>query len=180
MTTKKHVYLLLAFASVLLFIIIAIMVATLQSPSVEEPEPTTFTTPIPTPVANQGVPPVSYKSDDTDRLIDKVQNRQSLSPQDVEAKQKILLVLPLGAKYGYVFESETVRLEYLSSPDVFMAEILTQDIAKAKTDAVTWFRSQGLSKEGVCNLPISFYINYDVAQLLRDKNIAFSPLAEGC
>jgi hypothetical protein len=179
MKNKNAIYLLAIFAVVLFGIMIGIVFINVLSKPAEK-EPVISLLPTPTPLINPGVPPVSYSSDATDRLIEKVRNRPTLSPADTSAKQRILSLLSEDQTSGYVYRSPTIRVEYLSSPDTFVVEILTTNISKAKTDAVSWFQSQGLSKEGICNLPISFYLNFDIANELRNQGITFSPLAEGC
>lgn len=185
MKIKKEHFLLILMAVVLLMVVIGIVFFALRpKPTPSEPteviSPTPITSALPSPFVNAGVPPVSYNSGATDRLIEKVKNRTALSESDASAKQKILSLLPQGRQSGYVHQSPTVRIEYLSSPDAFLAEILTIDISRSKTDTVAWFRSQGMSQEGICNLPVSFYLNFDVAQDLRDSNITLNPLPEGC
>ncbi len=185
MKNRKEIYLLIGLAVVLFLILMGIAFMALVSKpakdiSTNAPSPSLLTSPSPTPLVNSGVPPVSYSSDATDRLIEKVKNHPQLSDSDLTAKQKILSLLQQGKSSGYVYESQNIRLEYLNSPDAFLAEILTFDIAKAKTDAVTWFKSQGMSQAGICNLPISFYLNSGVANELRTSNIIFNPLPDGC
>ncbi len=182
---NKQRYLIIIFSLILIFVIVGIVTVIFISKPPEAslspiPSPTLAISPLPTGPAKPGAPPVSYKSDATDRLIEKVRNHPELSASDSSAKQKILALLPSGKSSGYVYESVTVKIQYLSSPDTFLAEILTKDILKAKTDAVDWLKSQGLSQKGICDLPVSFYINYHIANDLRDSNVIFSPLPEGC
>ncbi len=189
MKIKKEHLILIIFSAVMLLIVFAIAYLALTTPTKPNNKPigTISPSPVytghiaisPTPV-NPGVPPVSYSSDATDRLIEKVQNHPQLSDSDIAAKQKILSFLPQGKTSGYVYQSSTVQIEYLKSPDAFLAEILTIDIAQSKKDAVNWFKVQGMSQKGICDLPVSFYLNSRVANQLRNLNIKFSPLAEGC
>ena len=186
MKIKKQYYLLILLAIVLLIVISGITLALFAPKPIPENESVNVITPTPplpsppTMSTNPGAPPVSYSSDATDRLLEKVENHPELSTADSAVKQKILSLLPQGKQSGYLYESPTVRIEYLISPDVFLVEIMTTNIGEAKTAAAAWFKSQGLSQTGICDLPISFYINKTSANELRNSNLVFSPLPDGC
>lgn len=176
----KHIDIfIIAIAIILLIIVASIAIITLNSNNAPSQE-AGILTPTPTTVINAGVPPVSYDTDATDKIIEKVQNRQQLSEVDRLAKQKILSHLPANETSGYVYQSPLIRIEYLQAPDAFLIEIMTTNISKAKAEANVWLRAQGLSQKGICTIPISFYLNWEVAQRLRDTNIIFNPLPNSC
>ena len=128
----------------------------------------------PQPVATKTNPPVTYEKESTDRMLDLVDNRRDLSPSDMNVKEKLKKLLKTPKT------TNTYTIEYVSNPDEFMVEILTIDMNTAKEESVAWLKSQGLSEQGVCNLPVVYYLNYNVAQNLRDMNVKFNPLAPGC
>jgi len=174
--------LIIAFAVILLAIVGVIAFVSL-SPS--EPTQRKLTpTPAPTlssletPV-NQD-PPVLYNETDQEKLMDKLEHRETLSSDDAFAKAKILALLPSGEESGVLFQSSNVIIDYTSSADEFQVEILTTNIAQAKAEANVWFRSQGMTQQGICNDPVNFYLNWDVAEQLRGKDVKFSPLPNGC
>ena len=107
-------------------------------------------------------------------MLDLVDNRRDLSPSDMNVKEKLKKLLKTPKT------TNTYTIEYVSNPDEFMVEILTIDMNTAKEESVAWLKSQGLSEQGVCNLPVVYYLNYNVAQNLRDMNVKFNPLAPGC
>jgi hypothetical protein len=116
-------------------------------------------------------PPVEYNPGNLHEIFT---NRPTLNESDLEAKKALITRKnPLQTTDGYA-------VEYLSAPDEFMVEIKTTDIQKAKADTVGWLESQGLSSDGICKLPVVFYLNYEVAQGLRGTNTVFSPLPPGC
>lgn len=125
-------------------------------------------------------PPVSYDSSNEDLLLDKIDHRTPLSNEDVSAKNAILSHLPPGEKSGVVYQTPKVIVDYTASGDLFQGEIQTVDIASAKNDAVKWFKDQGMSQEGICNLPLGFYLNIYVAEIFRGQQVTFDPLAPGC
>lgn len=177
---KKEKYILFAGAGVLLTLLIAIPIILYTQKSSPEtaspsPVPTSFisnpTSPTPKPI---------YDTEKQTKLLEKVESRQSLSNNDVSAKNKLLSFLPTGKESGLIYQSSNVSIEYIASPNIFQVEILTVDIAKAKKEAVDWFRLQGLSQTGICNYPVQFYLNFDVKKKLNGSAIKFSPLAEGC
>ena len=180
MNNKKILYLLSGFGLVLIVIIVGIIYSAINTKPAEVPIASTSPTPIPTTIVNPGVPPVSYKSDSTDRLIDKVKKHPVLSVTDFSAKQKILSFLPPGKTSGPIFQTSSSRIEYLKSPDTFLVEILIKEVAKAKAEPVTWFQSQGMSKQGICNLTLSCTLNFNVQNEFRRSNLFFSHLPEVC
>jgi hypothetical protein len=126
------------------------------------------------------IPPVPYDDAAQDLLLKKTINRKPLSPSDERAKAKILGLLPKGEKSGTLYSSPNVDIGYISSANDLSVEILTTDIDMAKKEAVDWFMIQGFSQKAICDYPVSFYLNLDVAESLRDKNIVFNPLADWC
>lgn len=123
-------------------------------------------------------PPVAYNQSAQKKLVDKIVNKQSLSLSDQTAKQK--LITTIGNTSGTLYHSPQIDVVYLQSADFFQVEILTTDITTAKEEANIWFRSQGLSHQGICNLPVQFFINWNVANQLRNSNLIFNPLPENC
>lgn len=126
----------------------------------------------------QSSPNVRHNKQKTEELINRVQIRQPLSPEGEIAKQK--LTANLGNTSGRVFANSNVTIDYVSSPDLFQAEILSSNIASAKQDALNFMLAQGFSPSDVCYLPLSFYLNFKVASGLKNSNIIFNPLPEGC
>ncbi len=179
MKGRKQDILVIIFAATLLIIIILIAFFALtanlsQKPLVPTP------TPSPTPVALNGEPPVLYDKTAEDKLLDVIQKRPPLSSADSFAKANILSLLPAGKQSGILYETNIIRIDYTHSADIFQVEILTTDIQAAKNEANLWFRSHGVSQQGICIYPVSFYLNSDVAAMLRPTKIIFNPLANGC
>lgn len=123
-------------------------------------------------------PLVKYDSQASDKLIDKVQNRVSLSTSNALARKT--LIDSLGDKSGVLLLNDKIKLEYLVAPNIFQVEILTNDINQAKQEAVEYLKAKGLSSDGICNLPLMFYLNTEVTLQLTGKNIIFNPLPDGC
>jgi hypothetical protein len=64
---------------------------------------------------------------------------------------------------------------------VIQVELRDTNLDKAKKEALDWFDAAGFSMKGICDIPVQFYINNEIAEKLRGKkDIVFSPLAEGC
>jgi hypothetical protein len=114
------------------------------------------------------------------RLLDKVNNRQELSESDITVKNKILSSLPTGETSGTIYQTQDVTVQYIQSFNLFQAEITTTNISSAKTAATNWFINQGMSRQGLCDLPLSFYLNFSVKNQLPDNGASFNPLPEGC
>ncbi len=113
-------------------------------------------------------------------LLETIAKRPLLSPEDIAAKKKMVALIPAGEESGVIIESDTVRIEYIHTPDIFQVEILTTDIPQAKKNANALFRKFGMSQKGVCYLPVQFYLNYEVSRQLGEQKKSFSPLPLGC
>ena len=148
-----------------------------QSPSIS-------TIPTPTLVVNKAkifmksTSPVLDKKGSSERLIEKVKNRTPLSEEDQLLRKA--LIFSIGNKSGNVQATSNYNIEYVAAPDVFQVEILNKDINLAKRQTISWLELKGFSKEGICNLPIMFYLNWKVKDELRGTGIEFDPLPEGC
>jgi hypothetical protein len=121
---------------------------------------------------------IQYDLKSQHRLIQTLKSRPPLSPSDLAAKKKIAALEPAGSEI--IYQSPDFTIYYVSSADFFQAEILTTDVTKAKQKAVNWFKSEGMSQQGICDLPIGFYLNYSISQQLQNSNVVFNPLPEGC
>ena len=143
----------------------------MKLPSQQEPVKTDEETVVTQPKSN---PPVQYNEERNKKMLQILEDRPALSPSDQTRRAQ------LTASVNPLSETLEYSLEYLSAPDEFMVEIRTIDINSAKQKAISWFKSKGLSDEGICHLPLVFYLNYDVAQNLRDMKVEFDPLPPGC
>jgi hypothetical protein len=185
---KKEYLILIIFAVILLSIVIAIAYFAFIP---VDPADNIPATPNPTRSQNQSGqdrpsnetktnPPIQYEETSAQKMLDRLSKRIPLSQSDQTARTKVLSLLPAGQVSGVLYRSQTVIIDYTNAADQFQAEILTVDISQAKNDATTWLKSQGLSQQGICNLPVVFYLSRNVLNQLRDKNYIFNPLAEGC
>lgn len=125
-------------------------------------------------IVPQNNPPVLYNTEKSEQLERIFQTRPALSAPDKFAKDKLI------QKPNPLFETEEFYIEYLSAPDEFMVEIKTKEIGKAKEEVEAWFVQQGFSTDGICKLPVVFYLNYEVAESLRGVDMEFDPLPLGC
>lgn len=178
---KKGTFTLLVFGFILIVFIVGITFYIFSSSQVGQPA-----SPSVTPAQSsillepQTLPPVSYNSSAQDKLLEKFTKRTPLSDADKAAKLKILSLLPEGERSGVLFKSVDVSIDYAFSPDDLQGEILTTNIQGAKAEAISWLRSQGMSQKGICDLPFSFYLNFQAAEQLRSSNIIFNPLPDEC
>lgn len=129
-------------------------------------------TPLPSPLLT---PPTSLPAEA--KMLEKIKNRQPLSESDITAKQNLLKLLPRGKNSGTIFQDDRFTIEYIEAPDLFKVEILNDDIDSTKASAVQWFYDNGFSQQGVCDLPLGFYLNYELAKRVEGE---FNPLPEDC
>lgn len=121
---------------------------------------------------------ITYDTAKSNKLIELSKNKTLLSSAGQEAKQRI--VARLDNKPGGILTTQNVKISYTPSMDAFTGEIISIDISKAKSDAVTFMLSQGFTKEDVCKLPLSFYLGSEIKSALSNSGLIFNPLPEGC
>lgn len=118
--------------------------------------------------------PIPTESVNDQKLLNRIENRQQLEQNDTTAKQKI--INSLSPSTETVYQTSDFTIDYVRTPDVFQVEIDSTDVAKAKSEAVAWFESQGISYSGICRLPVMFYLNF----YIKRQGYTISPLADGC
>lgn len=165
------------------FIMFLLIVGLLMFTQQEKPGALSPFFPTPTPLtraslSTQTQPPVPYVTGSGKRLLDKIERRELLSPADASVKRNLIAASLNAEKFLSVTVS--YRILYIPTFDIFQVELLSNEIVSAKRRATEWFTGQGLSSEGVCNLPIMFYLNSEVATAMRNTNTVFNPLPEGC
>lgn len=171
-------YLIIGVLIFIVVILISVLFSTKQGvPSQLSPTPTIFPisiTIVPSSTVKNLNPPEVPGSNQ--KLLDKMRNRKALSISDQEARNKVITNL------GNTFEldTNTYSIFYLSAPNIFQVEIRGEDISSIKTVVVNWFKNLGLSNDGICNLPIQFYLTGAARQKAASDQTQFSPLPDGC
>ena len=178
---RNVLFFLVAGIVVLLVIVLFILFQVVSSSRLASPVKIAIPTVVPG--AKQGLgntlskPPIKYDSQKTNQLIQKSKQRQALSADG--AKIKIQLAASLNGS-GTLYSSSNITIEYIASPDLFQAEIKNANVSGAKQEAVNWMISKGFSREDICKLPFSFYLNGQVSDQLRNSGTTFNPLPDGC
>ena len=88
------------------------------------------------------------------------------------------LTAPLG-EAGVLTDGPDFRIDYIA-PDFFQVEIKTTNIFDARENAVAWFKEKGFSEEDICKLPVTFYLDAEVARKLEGSGIVFNALPDFC
>jgi hypothetical protein len=194
MKRRKEDYIVLALAFALVVVVLGISLMIFFSPQQRDQQgkiigraPTAVPTPTTTIEATpaQELVPLGggnmfYDATAGDKVADLAENRRVLSDEDIQAKDAVLQELFATEASGYVYTSPTIKIEYVNSADEFVIEITTTAIDGAKKEAVDWFLSKGFTNDGLCKIPILFYLNNDVAQSPELASQIFSPLVPGC
>ena len=94
------------------------------------------------------------------------------TPTDITIKQGI--IADLGGNSGTLTETQDYAIRYLKAANQFEGEIKTKDFIKAKEAVVAWFEQKGMTHEGVCKLPLIFFLNFDIQQQLKNTNVQFA------
>jgi len=161
---------------VIVILIISVILA--LSTTNKSTKPNT-TAPIPTPFVGEAVKPVvNYDEGSLQKSAERIKNPGELSQQDKQVRKSLLD--RVGNKSGILFEYSTFRITYMQTFDFFESEILTTNVSQAKSDTLAWLKQQGLSENGVCHLPLTFFLNNDVAKKITDPFVSFNPNPDGC
>lgn len=169
---NKSQYILVAIAALL-----ALFVFTMSLFSFFRPlDKTSVTQSIPTPTSSE-IKPITYDPSASEKMIEMVNTRTPFGSKDAAIREQLAL---RAESNSILYTSTNVKVEYLSSPDQFMAEILTPEIDTAKNEAVSYLSSVGLSPDAICHLPLVFYLSVQARRLLPENSPAFNPLAPSC
>jgi len=108
-------------------------------------------------------------------------NQATPPPNAFSAKNALLMRTLHGLdQSGIVYQSPNVQVEYIAGDKLFQAEILSIQLTKAKQETETWFRSQGITQNEICNLPLMFYINPAIKENLSTIDQQVNLLPDGC
>lgn len=175
--SKEKVILVIIVSSVITLAFVVILSLLILGPAAK---------PAPTPPVIQASPTlnpptpviISYDQQKRDQLVEKIAGKKTLSATDTQVKSKVLSSLYNSS--GVVKQDPDFTVVYLKTPDLFQVEIATINYLQAKGNATNWFLSQGFSTNGICNLPIQFYLSAQIKTQLKNTDINFNPLPEGC
>lgn len=159
---------------------ILIVTIALQIPNSAVRTSTEIPTAIPSSIPISSIPAkVPYNSNAVNKMMNIVNKRPALSDTDKTAKQALISGIsnPDGET---VYANSEFRVLYIRGLDLFQVEILSTNIQQAKTDAVNWLEASGISAQGVCNIPVTFYMNENVLNQLQGQNTQFSPIPDSC
>lgn len=137
--------------------------------------------PIPTPVIGQRSPSpaVNYDKEAVEKLLENVTTRPTPTEErDVQIRARF--IQELEGKSGYIRQTTDYNVSYVLSPDDFEAEIKTFNVDEAKTEIINFFRESGMSEDGICKLPLVFFLSPNVSQQLRGSEVKFSPIPDFC
>jgi hypothetical protein len=179
---KREYYFVLLLGFILVIIVISISLILFTQPQQTQTNTTvqtTYPTLIPQSIF-QPATPLRWNPQASRTFLHKEEQRIPLSSSDAQAKAHILQLLPSGQNYGTVYSSQDIDIEYIQALDVFEVGVSTVNVAVAKQEAENWFKQEGLSQEGICNLPVGFYPSADTATILIQNNFVFNELPDGC
>jgi hypothetical protein len=181
---QKHYYFILTFGIILTIIIIAIAIISLKT-AVQPTVTITTTTPTlsPTPLEQQIIQtttPLKWNQNASKITLQREEQRIPLSTSDEQAKTRILQLLPNGQNYGVVYSSPNVTIQYDQALDLFEAETLNINVAAAKKEAENWLKQEGMSQQGLCDLPLDFYPGGTSEYLLQQSKFIYDELPDGC
>lgn len=176
----------LLFACILLFALFLAIIGISIFSQDQEQEPNITTTAqvptgglIPTAPPEAKTPDVSYSKVGTEKLLEIVKNRPTPSTvSDVEIRQALTALV--GEDGGVLYQSPLVKISYVPAPNDFEAEILTSNIQAGKDEAVDWLRDRGFTEDGICKLPLFFYLSIQAKSEIKKTGQSFNPIPDFC
>lgn len=130
------------------------------------------------PTTKPNTPYISYNETKRDQLINIMKARPKIT--DLDQSLRVSIISKLGDKSGVITQTPDYIIKYVKAANIFQVQILTSNFLEAKQQATSWFEDQGFSKDGLCKLPIQFYLSAEVKDNLQDKIDNFNYLPEGC
>lgn len=121
---------------------------------------------------------VPYKSGSLNKIEDLRKNQNNLSQNDAAIRDT--LIKSIVNPQGILYTTKNIQIVYASGINEFEVEIFTTDINGAKNEAVVWLKQKGLSDDGICKLPLIFYLNIKISNQLKESGIVFNPLPDNC
>lgn len=175
----------LILACVFVFILfVGILLVSFLSKDEAQPIPDQKNTPtrgalIPTAPVGNKEPEIPYSQDGTDQLIEIAKQRPTPNAQsDIQIRESLINLV--GGNTGVLYQSPLVKISYVKTPNDFEGEILSSNIQTAKDEAVAWLKKQGLTEDGICKLPVFFYLSPTAREAAKNSGQAFNPLPEFC
>lgn len=74
--------------------------------------------------------------------------------------------------------TDDYRIEYIPSPDIFIATLQKEPVENNRKKAEKWFLDKGFSQENLCNLGLQFILHSSLTQDYKTKG--FSSRPTGC
>jgi hypothetical protein len=162
------------------FVLTIIIIFSFMSHRSQTPNTNSTATPTIVPLNNSSQPtsPIKLNEVSVWKIAEMLMNPPTLGANDESIKNTILA--PLNGLAGNLYTTPNVTVFYLPSIKEFGAKIETTNIPLAKKEAVDWFKSKNMSQQGICHLPLEFYLNYTAQNYLESQKIVFDPLPPGC
>lgn len=114
------------------------------------------------------------------KLLGILAKRPALSVKDKAAKTKIINNLANEKSHPYTKKFDDFTIDYVKSADEFLVEIKSLNTQRAKYWATMWFKLSGISDEGLCKLPVMFYLESDLKNRLQVPSLEFNPIPDNC
>lgn len=115
------------------------------------------------------------KTNNDSTFGNEIDTKQPLQQSDIVAKQNTITILQQNG--NSLFETDSFKIMYIQTYDMFQVEIKTTNIKQAEDDVLTWFTTKGLSKDAVCKIPVQFYLNFYIKHQINQE---IPPLFYGC
>lgn len=124
----------------------------------------------------------TYPFEDITIIFDAAKTKKITDQNDLLVRKQ-LIGIP-GNKMKTIYDSTNFRVQYIPKTDVFMIQLLATDITKARKESISFFTTKGLSMDGICNLPIIFYSNWEQVGGQKTSRpgsgMRFYPPPDGC
>lgn len=155
----------------LLFLVFFVLIYSLFFKPTQNSTPTS--SPVPSPTTNSG-----YNNDQVNQDFSRLKNPKPLSTADANIRQKF--ITSIGNKSGILVTTSAFSIQYVATANQFLVEIDDTNADQAKKASEKWFTDQGLSQQGICNLPAVYYLGGNALVDYRKNGKQFNPIPDGC
>lgn len=174
---KKIVVIIIGIILIILIFVTLLFLEKLKTKPKQNP--TNPTPPTASRITEKTATSVRYNADKSRTLLKTLLERPTPTTQ-TDAAIREQLVASLSGNSGTLSETTTYKLDYVKAPNDFEAEIKTANASSAKQEVVSYLLLKGLTNDGICKLPLVFFLDFQVLNSYRLSGKTFSPIPDFC
>lgn len=151
----KIIYILLAVVLLALIVIIVMSLTKKAAvPNITAPNPTSAPQPTNT-IQHKQQFSTPLKGEAVDTFVTQVTTPKQLSSTDADIRNAF--ISQADNSTHIIHQTSLYTFLYAPGADLFQVEINSEHVTQTEEDAVSWLLGEGLTQQGICNLPVIFF-----------------------